>query len=237
MESNVDDDLRRSSAGPEASGNYHSTRFIYQQQTYSPSPSSSAIWYRLMWLMDLCTRPTFGVIVALLVIVVMQYRQHLMILFENVMDNGIQETAMECLLDLCDRARAYYQIICEFTRNFWSADGSNGRELAMNRTNSAVGRSSGISEPPPLVVLHPFEENGTTRSTDNQVTQPSDRSPSPSGSSSSSTRRNSSLEPAFLDEKDYPKGWLVYHPTLGVISKEEADKYDRQPNTATNGDD
>ena len=36
------------------------------------------------------------------------------------------------------------------------------------------------------------------------------------------------IEPAFLNEKDYPPGWLVYHPVLGVVSKEHADKYDKE---------
>lgn len=33
------------------------------------------------------------------------------------------------------------------------------------------------------------------------------------------------LPPAFLKDEDYPPGWLVYDPILGVVSKEEADKY------------
>ncbi|CAJ1967166.1 unnamed protein product [Cylindrotheca closterium] len=36
------------------------------------------------------------------------------------------------------------------------------------------------------------------------------------------------LEPAFLNPQDYPPGWLVYHPKLGVVAKEEADAYDQQ---------
>ena len=35
------------------------------------------------------------------------------------------------------------------------------------------------------------------------------------------------IEPAFLNDQDYPPGWLVYHPLLGVVSKEDADKYDK----------
>lgn len=34
------------------------------------------------------------------------------------------------------------------------------------------------------------------------------------------------LEPAFLNPEDYPPGWLVFHPELGVVSKEEADAHD-----------
>jgi hypothetical protein len=36
------------------------------------------------------------------------------------------------------------------------------------------------------------------------------------------------LEPAFLNEDDYPPNWLVFHPTLGVCSKDESDQYDKQ---------
>ena len=34
------------------------------------------------------------------------------------------------------------------------------------------------------------------------------------------------LDDAFLNENDYPIGWLVYHPILGVVEKSEADNYD-----------
>ena len=33
------------------------------------------------------------------------------------------------------------------------------------------------------------------------------------------------LEPAFVNESEYPPGWLVYHPALGVVLKETADSY------------
>jgi hypothetical protein len=35
------------------------------------------------------------------------------------------------------------------------------------------------------------------------------------------------LEPAFLNESDYPAGWLVYHPILRVVTKGEAEEYDQ----------
>eukprot|EP00521_Asterionellopsis_glacialis_P019140 CAMPEP_0195314834 /NCGR_PEP_ID=MMETSP0708-20121125/2639_1 /TAXON_ID=33640 /ORGANISM="Asterionellopsis glacialis, Strain CCMP134" /LENGTH=175 /DNA_ID=CAMNT_0040379919 /DNA_START=21 /DNA_END=548 /DNA_ORIENTATION=- len=37
--------------------------------------------------------------------------------------------------------------------------------------------------------------------------------------------KNDDIEPAFLKEEDYPPGWLVYHPVLGVVPKAEADRY------------
>ena len=34
------------------------------------------------------------------------------------------------------------------------------------------------------------------------------------------------LEPAFVNEADYPPGWLVYHPVLGVVLKQTADSHE-----------
>jgi hypothetical protein len=42
--------------------------------------------------------------------------------------------------------------------------------------------------------------------------------------------RANDIEPAFLDDRDYPPGWMVYHRVLGVVPKTEADRYDREPN-------
>ena len=36
------------------------------------------------------------------------------------------------------------------------------------------------------------------------------------------------LEPAFLRDEDYPPGWLVFDPHLGIISKVEADQYKQE---------
>lgn len=33
------------------------------------------------------------------------------------------------------------------------------------------------------------------------------------------------IEPAFLKDSDYPPGWLVFHPQLGVVKKDAADKF------------
>lgn len=30
------------------------------------------------------------------------------------------------------------------------------------------------------------------------------------------------IEPSFLDPKDYPTGWLIYDPKLGIVRQEEA---------------
>jgi|UPI000581AB8F hypothetical protein len=39
---------------------------------------------------------------------------------------------------------------------------------------------------------------------------------------------NQELEPAFLNDSDYPPGWMVYHSLLGVVAKNEAEEYERR---------
>lgn len=36
------------------------------------------------------------------------------------------------------------------------------------------------------------------------------------------------IEPAFLRDEDYPPGWLVFDPDLGVVSKVDADKHKQE---------
>ena len=40
--------------------------------------------------------------------------------------------------------------------------------------------------------------------------------------------RSGVLEPAFQNGDDYPTGWMVYHAILGVVTKEEADEYEKR---------
>ncbi|KAL3934311.1 MAG: hypothetical protein SGARI_003446, partial [Bacillariaceae sp.] len=82
-----------------------------------------------------------------------------------------------------------------------------------------------LGPPPPLVIVGPNgrlieQEPATSSSGDDR------RSPSPSSSFSSQSTTERDIEPAFLNEEDYPPGWMVYHAELGVVPKEEADAYD-----------
>ena len=40
-----------------------------------------------------------------------------------------------------------------------------------------------------------------------------------------STSNPAEIEPAFLDPKDYPNAWLVFHPKLGIIRHDEVATY------------
>lgn len=35
-------------------------------------------------------------------------------------------------------------------------------------------------------------------------------------------------EPAFRSEMEYPSGWMVFHPVLGVVTKEKADRHQKE---------
>jgi hypothetical protein len=191
-----------------------------------------------------CTGPNFGLLVAVLVIVFLQFKSSLLDFFYNAMEDGWQQTLLECLYGLRELLRAYYQMACELIRSLRLGSGPRPapttiRSLGASATNG--------SSPPPLVIL-PVEDadanlptpmrtpTSRTRNRNrpdarfNATHESLARSPSPSTSSSSSLVPQAPLvqeeiEPAFLNEKDYPPGWLVYHPVLGVVAKEEADQY------------
>lgn len=203
--------------------------------------ASPSIWHWLMWLIDLFTSPSFGVVMALVVIVLIHYKAVIFHFLANLVENGIQETFLDCLLNLCDLTRAYYQIVCEVIRNFFAAIGYSGATPSTGgymNTATIDSRSSSMSAPPPLAIVPiaassllerkvpAVESNGN--GTFLLKRQPVSGEFRHSTGDNAFSLTNNEIEPAFLDERDYPKGWLVYHPTLGVISKEEADQHDRQ---------
>jgi hypothetical protein len=48
-----------------------------------------------------------------------------------------------------------------------------------------------------------------------------------SGHARQSNRRgNFFLEPAFLSDAEYPAGWIIYHPVLGVVARAAAERYE-----------
>ena len=236
------------------------SRSYSQSQYYNNNPhqqSSSPLWQSIMWILDVFTGPNFGVWMAVLVILLLQLKSsNLLTFFHNAMEDGLQQTLLECMLGLRDVTRAYYQMACELIRSLRQSHPHpplpRGGDLMRSQ------RSLSGSSPPPLVVLPPEEgeeepqqethrnnrasprfPKQTTPHESSCVLEPS-RSPSLSTSSSASSIPHApsqdEIEPAFLDEKDYPPGWLVYHPLLGVVTKEEADNHDRenpQPSTTT----
>lgn len=227
--------------------------------------SSPSIWHWLMWALDCFTSPSVGIIMALMTIGVFHYKAVWMNFLADVVEHGIQETLLDCFLNLCDLMRAYYQIVCEVIRNIlaasgWSGGGSGAVGVPstgssyLNHTMTAptttdTRSSNRNSTPPPLIIVPNFAEesklpighagdspkkNGrVTMMKQPQLQQQQQQPPFVGADSFQSTGQCDGfavdeIEPAFLDERDYPKGWLLYHPTLGVISKEEADQYNHR---------
>jgi hypothetical protein len=221
-----------------------------------------------MRVLDVFTGPNFGVLMAILVILLLQFKSSLLTFFYNAMEDGWQQTLLECMLGLREVIRAYYQMACELLRSVRHGTNDNSPPplaLATARhlmqSPSSLGGSGGT--PPPLVVV-PLEgeeqqtqtqaqttaslpphnktsssprfhkHNSTSSTLESSSSSAAARSQSPSTTSSSSSSLPNApsiqeeIEPAFLDEKDYPPGWLVYHPVLGVVTKEEADQHDRE---------
>lgn len=124
----------------------------------------------------------------------------------------------------------------------------NGNNF-LNRIGGGIGMGGGgpfgrdydaddlfYGPPPPLMIVE-TTPNGTVKWQLDESNEDEDevdgggrtsRPPSQASSSSSASISSTELEPAFLNDEDYPPGWLLYHPILGVVSKEVADAYDRQ---------
>jgi len=105
--------------------------------------------------------------------------------------------------------RAAYQIFAEWTSR------DRKREKRRNRLNSlpeledcATAKFSNFAVDELLAESHPLNEEPPKEQEWEWETR--------------------ELEPAFLNESDYPADWKVYHRDLGVVLKIEADKYEHE---------
>mmetsp|Transcript_29178 Transcript_29178/g.78958 ORF Transcript_29178/g.78958 Transcript_29178/m.78958 type:complete len:254 (-) Transcript_29178:1856-2617(-) len=203
-------------------------------------------YYSLGYLLECLVRPTS--VCAVLVIVCVQYRSSVADLIYTAQEDGILQTLLNSLLSLADIVRAYYHIAREVVRNFGQnslflfGDGTGSgnyarfplteREVSVlenkDSTNAPIRRGnkkrlSSVGQPPPLVVV----DNASINEGDEPAAA---SSPVTSAKPTEFKVRNElmPLEPAFLNSDDYPEGWLVYHPVLGVISVKEAERYEDQ---------
>ena len=168
----------------------------------------SVIW-------DVISRPNYGMIVAVLVIVLLQFRSNVSSFVYIALDEGIKQTFFNLILNLADIIRGYYQISRELIRSVGNyAQNPFPQVDSIHIQNSDNGRSGNrnflqrgkrilsYGPPPPLMTMKKVESpviNTTSSATSVNGLKP--------------------LEPAFLNEDDYPPNWLVFHPTLGVISR------------------
>ena len=210
-----------------------------QSQGFQKS-SNTSFWQLLGWTFDFFTGPNFGVMVAILVIVLLQFKSGLWAFVTNAIEDGWQRTLLECMFGLRDATRAYFRMACELIRSF-----RHGISPPPSRNIIQSQRVISGGVPPPLVVIPQRAESdaetgmadGLDPSAKGQISEAGSSSPSTASSTSSvphAPMGQEEIEPAFLNEKDYPPGWLVYHPVLGVVKKEEADQFDGDhPHLAT----
>ena len=197
---------------------------------------------------DVATRPKFYC--AVLVIIFIQYRSTIINFIGKVINDGIIETIFDLILKFADLIREYYHLCHEIIRSNYvfsyvdECDGGKNEKFSMLRretrrlynddnpdargcNNDNKRFSYNCGPPPPLVMM-----NNSNRSTQDETSAA--KSIDLSNDVNSELKNEieekalAPLEPAFLNKKDYPPGWLVYHPVLGVSSLEEADQYDKK---------
>lgn len=184
------------------------------------SNAISVVW-------DLVARQKYGMIIAVLVIGFLQFRSNVLTFVNKALNDGIQQTFLNLVLNLADILRGCYQISRELIRsvgNYIRNPFPQGDSIHMQYNDKIHGRNGNrnilqcgkrilsYGSLPPLVIMK------------------NDDSPVIAKIAPSATIVNGlePLEPAFLNEEDYPPNWPVFHRTLGVTTKEEADHYDRQ---------
>jgi len=202
----------------------------------------SAIWY--VW--ETLARPRH--IVAMLAIFVVHYRVDLLYIFQTAMNDGFVQTFFNVILNLADTLRGYYHVSHEIIRGLGQnqifsflnenysgpyarrpsrqRESSNFQKIenVPNRSNNHKTNSS-AGPLPELVEVR----NGVIHEEGDAIASTGNVSASTSSKPDILKKDLAPLEPAFLSEEDYPPGWLVYHPVLGLTSVEEANqKYEQQ---------
>lgn len=199
---------------------------------------------------DMVTRPNY--IGAVLAIIFIQYRSIVLNFVHTAINDGIMHTFFNLILNLADVIRGYYHMARELYRSVGqnyvfsfvdenddqnyagypmlqreSSHLHNNDNINVPTRNNNHKRHSSCGPPPPLVVI----KNSTISTEDEMVEPKIGASPTIVAAGSTSEileNEMEPLEPAFLNNEDYPPGWLVHHPVLGISSVKEADQYDEQ---------
>ena len=198
--------------------------------------------YFIRYAIDVLLRPKY--VSAVFAVIVIQHRSTILNFFRDAITDGIIQTSINLILYLADVARGCYYAFNEFIRSFWRKyvisfmDESDGRNysrypliqkepnhLQSNDSNNLPSHNNDNNQQtsfgplPPLVVVKNSEgptialKTGVSRTAVTNETKSETMKP---------------LQPAFLKKENYPPGWLVYHPVLGISSVKEADDYDEQ---------
>ena len=213
MEQNYDDD-----ATIARHARRHSRVFLHDRFRKRPSISW---WHRGVWLLDFLTSPRFGVMTAVLVIVGMYYKTEISSFVSSLVENGLKETLLDCMLAMCDLARAYYQVAREVVRSLFSSWGARRSVSLFHEQSTQVSNGSHL---PPLAICAEMHDAMGEVHMENSTSRVMDASGA-NADFEQVTIHFEDIQPAFLNDEDYPKGWLTYHRVLGVVSKHEADEY------------
>lgn len=153
----------------------------------------------------------------------------------------------EIALEIWDYSRTYFQIGIEMLRNMrllltsstgvYAEDDAGGLTLAARSTKNGRNKRRRRFNEPSCSSMPELEEAPIDDANGGEIkaeyasepikslqTKPIENEkekalPAPR------PKKRDEIEPAFLKEEDYPPGWLVYHPVLGVVPKTEADRY------------
>ena len=182
---------------------------------------------------------------AVLVIVFFQYRSLLLTLVRMALNDGIMQTIFNLALNIADTMRGYYLMCKEIIRRLgqnrifpfmnenhdsnYGSYSSSPREPGDWQNNDTTNVSNSSHGPLPRLVE---VRNSVVCEEDEDVTasETADSVTAESKDSKSKILENEMvpLEPAFLKKEDYPPGWLVFHPILGISSVQEVHQYEKE---------
>ncbi len=197
------------------------------------------------YLWDVLTTPqSMG---AVLVIVFIQYRSLLLSFVRMAMNDGVMHTLFNLSFNIADTMRGYYHMTNEIIRslgqnrifpfvgenhdsNYRSYSSPQSDLQTNDTTNNGTNCYKRNSSNEPLPQLVELRKSVVHNEEDVAAPQPADSGNVMSINSKSKILENEMkpLEPAFLKKEDYPPGWLVFHPILGISSVHEADQYEEE---------
>lgn len=217
------------------------------------------IGYAISYFWDVLARPQC--IGAVLTIVFLQYRSVILNWFYTAINDGIMQTFFSLILNLGDEIRGYYHTSHELVRGlgqnyvFSFADENYGVDYDRFPSHPSLQREPGDSldlettNVPDHNNIHKLNSSSgklpKLAEVRNSVIFTKEEMLAPNSAASNTTVTTDSklnilenemvpLEPAFLNKQDYPQGWLVFHPVLGISSVQEADQYEEEQSVKSN---
>jgi hypothetical protein len=157
----------------------------------------------------------------------------------SLREQGILSSIIIAVLELQDYVRGYSQMTVELFRNLRCHLLSNGDDWfftdpsmpASPSNASPKNKSRGRRRNVASVVAPVASRIGSSRMPELEEMDDNKRNNQTLNKVETldlNKENTDPLEPAFLRDEDYPPGWLVFDPVLGVVSKTEADDYKLQ---------